>query len=627
MGKLSVAKTGKNASPAKATAAPRGGRKVAPRQSANAAISILARCKPATTAHGYIKAKQGRPDGMYVAPKMVIAGQNVEGWLAIPITSPDGQLLRSMQFISPEENENGKFPKLNLGLPFAEDGMHTVGENPKAKTRYIVEGPGQAWAVNNATDCPASITFGVGHTKVVAEKLRKMHPGAEIVIVADAGQEAGAERVAEAINGSWVPMPEGVKKNYDANDFALETSHADLADWLRDNVQHNKPTFILPKPYTFAELNIAKLTPDCIVESMLYADVGLFAAPGGVGKTTMLLLMAISIALGRALFGKAIYKSGAVVIVTAEDSRNMLYARLLKIMEGMALKHDEMNKVLQRVYIVDVSGTGFRLTQVVGDVVVPSPQVDILIEACRTSDPVLVTFDPAISFGVGESRPNDSEQGLVEAGRRIRNELGCGVLYVHHTGKVNSDNKNLDQYGYRGGSAFGDGSRMVWVMHRMSPEELQDETGIAADSGINGIQLALPKISFCPTQNDILIIREGWVFKRAESLPNSKEAKSKRVAEQVYRFIYAQFTNGIYYSQNTLMNDGAEPLALSQKQIRGAVSWLKNNGPMLKVEDLPSHTSKRGGAHDYLHPLVTPPEELPHQHHTNEKGAKNGGKF
>ena len=70
--------------------------------------------------------------------------------------------------------------------------------------------------------------------------------------------------------------------------------------------------------------------------------------------------------------------------------------------------------------ISDVSGRGIKLTTVVDDVVLPSPLVDTIIAECQSLRPVLVVIDPAISFGIGEARVNDAEQGLIEAGRRIR---------------------------------------------------------------------------------------------------------------------------------------------------------------------------------------------------------------
>jgi hypothetical protein len=79
-----------------------------------------------------------------------------------------------------------------------------------------------------------------------------------------------------------------------------------------------------------------------------------------------------------------------------------------------------------------------------------SEKVDEIINTHKTDPPVLVTFDPIISFGIGESRVNDNEQGLIMAARRIRNGLNCAVRVIHHTGKANAREKTLDQYTSRG---------------------------------------------------------------------------------------------------------------------------------------------------------------------------------
>jgi hypothetical protein len=51
------------------------------------------------------------------------------------------------------------------------------------------------------------------------------------------------------------------------------------------------------------ELEAAKLTPPCIVVDHTFADLGQLVAPGGVGKTTLLLYESICIALGRDVWG------------------------------------------------------------------------------------------------------------------------------------------------------------------------------------------------------------------------------------------------------------------------------------------------------------------------------------
>src|SRR5206468_5838994 len=104
----------------------------------------------------------------------------------------------------------------------------------------------------------------------------------------------------------------------------------------------------------------------------------------------------------------------------------------------------------------------------------------------------------AISFGVGEARVNDAEQGLIEVARRIRRELGCCVRYVHHSGKANAHEKMLDQYAGRGGSTMADGACMVAVLQPLSGEEWAKLAGVPLLDGETGMVLARPKLSLQP---------------------------------------------------------------------------------------------------------------------------------
>src|SRR5262249_47471147 len=158
---------------------------------------------------------------------------------------------------------------------------------------------------------------------------------------------------------------------------------------------------------------------------------------------------AIHIVLGLELFGYEVVNGGLVIILTAEDTREMLIARLRGIASQMGLSEDEMRRIRANIIITDVSGKGFKLTDVVRDVLNPSSHVDRFILAAQVVMPAIVFIDPAVSFGVGESRVNDAEQGLIEAARKIRNELGCAVIYIHHTGKQSARGGAVDQYAGR----------------------------------------------------------------------------------------------------------------------------------------------------------------------------------
>ena len=112
-----------------------------------------------------------------------------------------------------------------------------------------------------------------------------------------------------------------------------------------------------------AKLATAKLTPQCVVESYLYADVAAFPGPGGTGKTTLFLFEVVHIVLGEPLYGLKVLTPGIVVIVTAEDRGELLMARLRRLMEEMELDAEERAKVCAGVMIWDVTGTVCRLTE------------------------------------------------------------------------------------------------------------------------------------------------------------------------------------------------------------------------------------------------------------------------
>ena len=198
-----------------------------PRQHGPRAAAVWARCRPATAEHGYIREKLGRPDGLRVVPEgdaLRVAGLPMVGALVVPVLPLTGGDPVSLQFIAPPDlaaqwRQAGKPSKLNLpGAPMA--GVFVVGELAAGGTAYVVEGIGQAWACWKATGAAAVVAFGWGRVRTVATELRRRDPAARLVLVPDAGKEADAEVVADAVDAELVTMPDGSPQNFDAADLA-----------------------------------------------------------------------------------------------------------------------------------------------------------------------------------------------------------------------------------------------------------------------------------------------------------------------------------------------------------------------------------------------------------------------
>ncbi|SNS48099.1 hypothetical protein SAMN06295912_107107 [Sphingomonas laterariae] len=356
----------------------------------------------------------------------------------------------------------------------------------------------------------------------------------------------------------------------------------------------------LDGPISRDEWHSAKGRKRPIVDQWFYVDVGVFIAPGGTGKTTLLLFQAICIVLGLDLFGYEVRNAGPVVIITAEDSRETLVARLRYMCHQLGLTDEQMQEVRESVIITDVSGKGIKLTTVEKDVVMPSKVLDRLIVEVGLLCPSLLIVDPMVSFGVGESRINDAEQAMIDAARRIVNTVQCAVLYVHHTGKANARDKTTDQYSGRGGSALADGARMVHVLQRLTPAEWTQATGDSLGPDDSGFVLARPKMTWCPPQPDIYIKRRGYGFERIAAVDPTEGAGAitRQYADKVDQFLREEFLKGNKHTGRTL----AELKLMPRQALRSAIERLMTDGRLVSE----AVTTGRGGARTFLRPIDRP---------------------
>lgn len=384
-----------------------------------------------------------------------------------------------------------------------------------------------------------------------------------------------------------------------ATSYQAVFAEAQRAGWLNpmSNEGRPSPTVAAPDgidlaPITLDELHRAQLTPRVILENLLYSDVRTRIAAGGTGKTTVALYEAAMLALGRELWGRIPDRPMRTVIVTREDGREILVARLREICYSAQLSTDELNQVLGNVLILDLSSVPFRLSRVVEDVVYPhSENIDQLTSKLQAWAPDWIIFDPLVSFGVGESRVNDAEQGLIEAFRILRNRLDCCVEGIHHSGKANAREKSLDQYAGRGGSALSDGCRMVAVMQPLNADEWREATGGTLEPGESALVMALPKMSYSRQQPPIFIRRTGYRFTMETPTKRTPEQQAEAITNQVEQFIRYEYEHGRRYSTADLEHS-RDKIGLSRDEVRKAITALKVEGRVVY-----HHVNGKPGSH------------------------------
>jgi len=381
-------------------------------------------------------------------------------------------------------------------------------------------------------------------------------------------------------------------------DFAqLAAGEVDRALAKADEALGN-PRRLEADPITEGELLAARDSPTVLVAGLLVADVRVLAGAGGTGKSTLALFEAAAIAGGaESLWGRRILQHGPTVYLTAEDSREIVVARLrhLIVANGWG---DRQDAILSNLHIVDVSGSRFRLVDVSRDSIAVSSDVDDLLGPLRRIGPKLIVLDPISSLGAAEHRPNDSAQALVEAARILRNEIGCCVTLVSHTGKVVAREGMSDQYAARGGSALPDGCRMVGVLSPVTAGEWTRTTGTDLAAGEDGLRLALPKMTHAQRLQDVFIRRSGFRFEAVESVGIAASSIESQ-DDQLLELLRADVGAGRFPTRNSI--DGRVP-RLSRPALKQAVDRLLRQG-MIVERPVPPN-GRRGGARNYLHPAV-----------------------
>lgn len=383
--------------------------KSAPTKQAENALVVWERCIPATPAESYINRKQGKPDGVRVypasAPPLIIRGQNVTGYLVVPCWS--GEHLQTLQFIPP-----GKGDKLNLAGTSFNDGFFTVGQI--TDRAYIVEGTGQAWAVNQATGAAAVVCFGAGRMATVAKTLRSQYPAARLVIVPDKGKEEQAEKIAASVSGEWVAMPDNKPDNYDANDFAQEYGTPALLTLL-ERVKAPEMRYKL-----LSDDDLCKLPPLQWRIKRVLPQSGLAAIYGasGSGKSFLVLDALQSMAAGREWFG---YKTKPCnVLYCALEGEGGIAGRV----SAYRIRHGATAQNIR--YLVQP----FSLLD--GEDIADLAQA---IKAIGQGAEVVV-LDTLNRAAPGADENDSKCMGqIIAASKQLQTLVGGLVVLVHHTGK------------------------------------------------------------------------------------------------------------------------------------------------------------------------------------------------
>jgi hypothetical protein len=330
--------------------------------------------------------------------------------------------------------------------------------------------------------------------------------------------------------------------------------------------------------------------PDVIVDGYLLQDADGFAAPGGMGKSTVALYEAAHIITGRPLYQKRIARSGGVLVISAEDSPEIVYSRMNQVCNPLSLSKKERSLVLHNFFVEDIGATSARLVaSTPRDGVYATPLVDEIITKYAGLDLALVLLDPASLLGPGEMSGNDGMAELQRASRRISHELKAATRIISHVAQSIARERIRDQYAPRGGSAFSDNARQL---HQLDVLQAPDQkTGLVFEgttyqlpADISAVDFAKGRVLAIFTHKlsyierdptPIVLVRNGFVFRhvpitRRDMSPLAEDCRREQQMERVIDHVRGKLADGKKLTKTDL-DASAEALSLTRKELRDAL--------------------------------------------------------
>jgi hypothetical protein len=334
---------------------------------------------------------------------------------------------------------------------------------------------------------------------------------------------------------------------------------------------------------TFDELFGEPYEPPVVVDGYILQDAGGFVAPGGAGKTTLLIYEAIHIALGLPLYGREVVRPGCTLLVTAEDSREIIASRANKICRALGLTEAEVRLVAESIFVVDLTDDARRLVRTTKEGAVARTKLaDDIVSRYGGFNVAQVVFDPVSLIGPGETSGNDGLAELMRTGRYIGRALHAAVRFVHHVAQVVARNGITDQYAGRGGTAFADNSRfqhqLVQVVARTFKYEGGEygvPTDVTDEQIARGRVLAIytHKLSYQERERTpILLLRDGFSFRVLATIRVEAGSPLSDLM-RVVRYVEEQYDEGEFWSANQLKSDPEhrDAIGLSRDRMRVAV--------------------------------------------------------
>ena len=227
---------------------------------------------------------------------------------------------------------------------------------------------------------------------------------------------------------------------------------------------------MVPSPFTLREPKLIPPRQWLYGTHLIRGFVSLTVAPGGLGKSSMVLVEALAMATARDLLGIQPRGTSRVWVWTGEDPAEELERRIAAACIHYGIDADQLGDRL----LVD-SGRTLPICLVKmdkGGVLVAEPQVDELIKAIRENKIDVLVVDPFVTTHSVSENDTTGMNAVIATWRKIADITNCAIELVHHVSKAGAMNGDeMGIYASRGAGALIDGVRSARFLTRPSDSD------------------------------------------------------------------------------------------------------------------------------------------------------------
>lgn len=476
---------------------------------------------------------------------------NVYGGPAIvfPAYSEGGEL-RGVQavLLTPEgkKREHNGIAKYSRGV-LAGNAMKIDGGTPI----IICEGPEDALSVRQAAGDAATVVCTFGKAGMASYNVPR---ASDVTICAD--PDLDVDKCAEVLAGDGSNAVHvvrfdqlGVENVKDANDYLKEAGEDELKRALAqakpvDQVKQEAIATERNWPTLFEPIDAANIPARRWVYGHHYirSYVSVVASAGGLGKSSMQMVEAVSIATGKALLGEAVHEQCKVWIVNLEDPLEEMQRRMAAVMQHYDIKPDDI-----RGKIFLDAGRDLKMIfakQTRDGLEIIEEIVEYMIKVINDNGISVVFIDPWVAAmgGISEN-DNMAMNAAVGAVRAIADATDAAIVLTHHIRKTNGEEATIDSV--RGAGSLIGAARAARVLNRVSQEEamklgVSEEGSLGifrVDDGKNNLSLPASKALYRRMESVLLANGEFVGVATEFKLPDLFDGISAKHAMEVQKLV------------------------------------------------------------------------------------------